>query len=130
MKYHQEVIEFFETLDHKTYDKTEEMIDLLEEHGNDLDRMSGGKWAHSIKGAKYPFKVLIPKRAGKGPIVRVAFFVDKDRTIHLLCGGDKRGIKETLFYERFKSKASVRIGEIKRGQYGTDYTRRISKKTP
>ncbi|MCG8622388.1 MAG: type II toxin-antitoxin system RelE/ParE family toxin [Proteobacteria bacterium] len=87
----------------------------LKKYGPHLERETKGKFAHSLKNAKYAnLKQLIVK-SGRS-VLRFAYYVDKKQVVHILCGGDKRGVSETVFYRRLIARAIGKIEALnKRG---------------
>ena len=92
-----------------------EAIDELRMRGADLERWSRGKKAHALKNAKYSnLKELIVK-SGRS-VWRFAYYIDKQGVIHVLCGGDKRGVSKSVFYRRLIDRAIGKIEALnKRG---------------
>ena len=114
IKLHDEVEETLETMTQQNRKKFSGIIALLEEFGPDLERFSRGKYAHSLKNSRHTnLKELIVK-SGKS-VLRFAYYIDNHQVVHILCGGDKRGGSEALFYRRLIDKADRMIDAIKRG---------------
>ena len=87
----------------------------LKQHGPHLEMQSRGKYAHALKNARYANLKQLIVRAGKS-VWRFAYYVDKHQVVHILCGGDKRGVSQTVFYKRLVDEAYREIDAIERGE--------------
>lgn len=81
-------------------------VGLLGQFGPTLSRPH----ADTLKGSRFPnMKEL--RVGSKRLAIRIAFAFDPDRKAILLVAGDKRGVKESLFYRRLIAKADAMFEE-------------------
>ena len=80
----------------------------LKRYGPHLERETRGKSAHSLKNARHAnLKELIVK-SGRS-VWRFAYYIDKQGLVHVLCGGDKRGVSKSVFYDWLTKRALRKI---------------------
>lgn len=95
--------------------KMDGAIDTLKVFGPHLERRSGGRDAHALKGSRYSNLKELIVRSGKSAW-RFAYYVDKNQVVHILAGGDKRGVSKKVFYDRLIAMAEREIDAINRGE--------------
>ena len=109
-----EVREILDNMTEKEGDKASQVIGMLEEHGPNLERFTRGALAHALKTSRHAnLKELIVK-SGKS-VWRFAYYIDKHQIVHILCGGEKRGVSQSRFYRRLIAQAEAKIDAIERG---------------
>ena len=94
--------------------KMEDTIDMLEEHGPHLETETGGRVAHALKGTRYPKIKQLTVKAGRS-VWRFAYYIDKKQIVHILAGGDKRGVSQKVFYKRLRAEAEREYEAVERG---------------
>lgn len=100
----EEYMSWFNKLDNEAKQALTTTIMLLQEFGPQLKRPH----ADTLKGSQ--FKNLKELRAKTAcHVLRVAFIFDDKRKALLLLGGDKKGKKEKLFYQKLISDAETLI---------------------
>ena len=91
-------------------------LQMLKERGHDLDQFGRGEYARVLKGTHPVTLWELRVRAGRS-VLRFIYYIDKTDIIHILSGGDKRGMSEALFYKRAIAKAERKIDAAnKRGR--------------
>ena len=94
------------------FTKVTRFFDLLRVRGHEFERLSRGKHAHALKNSRHANLKELRVKSGRAAW-RFAYFIDNKQTIHILCGGDKRGVSEALFYKRLIAKADRKIDALK-----------------
>jgi hypothetical protein len=82
-----------------------EVLDKLEDDGPFLGRPD----VDTLSGSAYGNMKEIRVKFGK-QVWRFAFAFDPAQSAIILCGGDKQGMNQTLFYKQLISKADARFG--------------------
>ena len=111
-----EVQEILDNMTAQDNQKVGVAIRFLEEYGPHVEMKTRGQYAHSLKNSRHAGLKELIVRAGKSVWRFAYYYIDKDQTAYILCGGDKRGKSETLFYKRLIDKADRKIDAIKRGE--------------
>lgn len=83
---------------------TGEVLDHLEDDGPFLGRPE----VDTLNGSRHANMKEIRVRFGR-EIWRFAFAFDPDQSAIILCGGDKQGMNEKLFYKKLITKADMRF---------------------
>lgn len=83
---------------------TGEVLDHLEDSGPFLGRPE----VDTLNGSRHANMKEIRVRVGR-EIWRFAFAFDPDQSAIILCGGDKQGMNEALFYKKLIAKADMRF---------------------
>ena len=95
--------------------KMDGAIAALKEQGANLEMWSRGNKAHALKNAPYANLKELIVRSGRSAW-RFAYYIDKHQVVHVLCGGDKRGVSKSVFYRRLIDEACREIEAIERGE--------------
>ena len=94
----------FLALPESVQDRLVAHTNLLEQFGPQLGR----PWVDTLKGSRHKnMKEL--RFDGAGGVWRFAFAFDPERSAIILCGGDKSGVSEKLFYRQLIAKADARF---------------------
>lgn len=90
---------WFDGLDSRDQEELDFSVGLLASYGPTL----GYPYSSALKGCRYPFRELRPKR-GRSPL-RVVYAFDPRRDAVLILGGDKSS--DASFYERIIARATA-----------------------
>lgn len=102
--FHPSFVPEWKDLDVGLKEKVGEVLDLLEEEGPALGRPEVDR----LKGSAHTNMKEIRVRFNR-EVWRFAFAFDPRQRAVILCGGDKQGVGQELFYRRLISKADTRF---------------------
>lgn len=95
-----ELDDWVESLDQAERNEVAAMLDALTRLGPSLGRPV----ADTLNGSTYP---NMKELRGKTPatVLRIAFAFDTERIAQVLCGGNKKGVSQKIFYKKLIEKA-------------------------
>lgn len=102
--FHPSFVPEWKGLDVDLKEKVGEVLDLLEEEGPALGRPDVDR----LKGSSHANMKEIRVRSNR-EVWRFAFAFDPRQRAVILCGGDKQGGSQELFYKRLIAKADARF---------------------
>lgn len=95
--------------------KMRKTIEKLERYGPHLESETGGDTVHALKGIRYGKIKQLTMKSGRAAW-RFAYYIDNKQIVHILAGGDKRGVSQKLFYQRLKAEAEREYEAVERGE--------------
>ena len=106
VKFHFQFVPEWRALELEVKERVGEILDHLEAEGPFLGRPE----IDTLKGSKHPQMKEIRARLG-GQIWRFAFAFDPVQRAIILCGGEKQGKDQQLFYKRLIARADARFDD-------------------